>query len=142
MRKREVSPDAAASNLLRRSGEGVAMSKQIIFLALRSRSISTSRAPTNPKDPVTRIVELGVVLYPGFDIVVGFILDMATIGDIRWRNEISNSNEMLLIRGSLIHLQSMKVGRYVLYDGDWGIVQCCSLVIKESLVICTVVPVA
>jgi len=86
-------------------------------------------------------VELGVVLYPGFDIVVGFILDMATIGDIRWRNEISNSNEMLLIRGSLIHLQSMKVGRYVLYDGDWGIVHC-SLVIKESLVICTVVPVA
>lgn len=60
----DVSPLAALVNLVMRDGDGWVISKHRTFLAFLSRRISTSLAPTKPDDPVTRIVALGVVLWP------------------------------------------------------------------------------
>lgn len=50
--------------------EGGATSKHRTFLQFLSRSISTSLDPTSPEDPVTRIVEFGVVLNPAGSSVI------------------------------------------------------------------------
>jgi hypothetical protein len=65
--------------------EGGVISKQMTLFALRSRRISTSLAPTNPDEPVTRIVELGVVLYPT---VIMLLLLLVFVFVLSWFDDV------------------------------------------------------